>query len=457
MMRQQSDKIRKKIAEAGVALMMVLGSVALLTALVVEFAYNSHITYTMSMNNLDRLKAYYLARSAVGFAKLQVKIEKDIRKQLANYSKYLTGVIGSEPVCKIMPFSTDLLRGGLGLLTGAGEENPEEGGSEEKSEADTGEKQPAEFEGIMAAAAAGDFLSFEGNFSVGCDVEDRKININYFYSLNPQDPVQENVEVNVYEYHKRLVESLLVSSDFDKHFEDSDPTARRELVNNIADWVDQNNVVDESPGFQAGYEEQRYPENSYPVKNGKFSTPGELLLVAGMGDDIYRQLLPNITIYGDDKLNLCLAEEPMIKAFVIRYSNVTQDVDPILPDNNELLDEIVAAVQQACLTPTPKALEVANAIRTVLNLEPEAATNSSKGKKTTKTAESTSKSGFAGNEEGKAKAVPTKLSDQISTENRFYSFDLTGSSGDIILSIKAVLHTEDKDPNKWKMLFYRVE
>ena len=71
--------LKRRLGESGVALLMVLGSVAILTTMVVEFAYNSHIAYTMTRNNLDRLKAYYLARSGMGFAKLQVKIEKDIR------------------------------------------------------------------------------------------------------------------------------------------------------------------------------------------------------------------------------------------------------------------------------------------------------------------------------------------------------------------------------------------
>jgi hypothetical protein len=244
----------------------------------------------------------------------------------------------------------------------------------------------------------------------------------------------------------------LVGGEFDKYFEE-DPTARRKLVDNLADWIDKNNLVDEAVGFQGGYEDQRYQGGSYTVKNGKLSTPGEILLVAGIGDDIYQKLISNVTIYGDEKVNLCLANESMIKAFVIRYSNVTEEVDPILPDNEELLIEIVAAVQEACMTPNPKAHEVANAVLKVLNLPPEAATVASKEPPQPEKTEESAQEGQV----PKPTVVPTKLTEQISTENRFYSFDLTGSSGDIILNIKAVIHTEDRDPDKWKMLFYRIE
>lgn len=444
-----------KLRQSGIALLVVLASVALLMALVVEFAYNSHIYSSMAKNDLDRLKAYYFARSAMNFAKLQIKIEKDIRKQLEKYSKHLEGVIGSEPICKLMPFSSGMLReavGGFGTEGGEAEEGEGEEGETEESggeatgkEGQMGRKQG--IEGIMAATAAKDFLAFEGDFSVSCDVEDRKINLNYFFELNPQDPVPENIEVNAYENHKRLVESLLTGAEFEE-LSEQDPLGRRRLADNLADWVDKNNLVDESPGLQAGYEDEKYPEGSYSVKNGKFSTPGEILLVAGMGDDIYRNLIRNVTIYGDDKVNICLAEEAMIKAFVIRYSNVSEEIDPILPDNDELLDGIVNTVQQACLKPNPKANEVANAIRTALNLKPEASKPPPK--------DSGTKEKGTPQEKGPT-AVPTRLTDQIVTENRFYSFDLTGRSGDIILNIKAVMNVEDKDPNKWKLLFYRVE
>jgi len=445
---------RHRKRQEGIALLMVLSTIALLTTLVVDFGYNSHIAYTMASNNRDRLQAYYLTRSALGFARLQVKIEKDIRSQLAKYAKYLEGVVGSEPICTLMPFSTGLLRG----FTDGAAEGGLEGGAE-----DSGETVPTEgveegaggglqFEGIMAAAAASDFLSFEGDFSVSCYVEDSKMNLNYFRQLNPEEPIPEEEEVNDYERHKRLLESLLAGSAYNEFFEDT-PEKRRELVNNIADWVDTNNLVDEQPGFQGGYEDQYYQDRSYTVKNGKMSTPGELLLIEGMSDDIYNKLYSNVTIYGDDKINVCLADDEMVKAFVVRYSNTTAEIDPILPDNDELLAEILDAVRQACLTPLPKANEVANAIRGILGLEPEAAVKETKSKSKTKTAKKDEDK--EGDEE--KKPVAKTLTEQIVTENRYYSFDLTGSAGDIILRVRAVLHVEDKDPEKWPLLFYKVQ
>lgn len=457
-------KAARKKGQQGIALLMVLASIALLSAMVVEFAYNSHISYSMARNNLDRLKAYYLARSGLEFAKLQVKIEKDIRQQLSKYAKYLEGVVGSEPICQLMPFSTGLLRGFVPSTAGEAEGEP--GGTEEGAKEGEGEGEEAEmelgFEGIMAAAAAGDFLSFEGDFSVSCNVEDSKINVNHFRNLKPNAPIHENDKINPYEHHKRLVESLLVSPQYNKIF-GKEPEKRRQLVNNIADWVDKNTLVDEQPGVQGGYEDQYYRDAPYTVKNGKFSTPGELLLVAGMNDDIFDKLAWNITIYGDDKVNVCLGDDELVKAFVIRYSNSSRELDPILPDNEELLTLVLAAVREACLTPLPKPNEVANAIREILGLPRESvAASSGRGRAGSRRRRTTGddEESERGEEEGEAEEGPPplkSLTEQIVTENRYYSFDLTGSSGDIILRIKAIMNTEDKDPEKWQTLFYKVQ
>jgi type II secretory pathway component PulK len=427
-------------SERGVALLMVLTTITLLTGMIVEFAYNSHIAYSMSMNQLSRVKAYYLARSALGFARLQVQIEKDIRAQLARYANYLTGVVGSEPICKIMPFSTELFR--ATVSAGDGEDSEASDDFDDSGDAGGEESSELSFGGILKAAAVGDFLNFDGDFSVSCGVEDGKLNLNYFRDLKPDEELAEGVEVNPYESHKRLIESLLATPDFQEFFED-DLTLRRKLVNNIADWVDANTQVDESPGFQAGYEDQVYTDFPYKTKNGKFSTTEEVLLVAGMHDLLFEKLAPNITIYGDDKINLCLAEDPAVKAFVIRHSNENPDLTPIYPDNDELLDKIVEVVRDACMTPSPQANQIANAIRTILGLPAEALPKNSKSKK--KNSKKTVKPG------------PKTLTEQIVTEHRYYSFDLTGSSGDIILNIKAVLDVTDKDPKKWRYLYYRIQ
>src|SRR5512134_1445873 len=106
----------------GVALMMVLGSLLILTTLVVEFAYNAHVGYDLAATQRDRLKAYYLARSGYSMARLELKFEKDIRARYASLLKNLKGSgVTADPLCKQIPLSTGLLKGlSAGLIPGMG-------------------------------------------------------------------------------------------------------------------------------------------------------------------------------------------------------------------------------------------------------------------------------------------------------------------------------------------------
>jgi len=138
-------------------------------------------------------------------------------------------------------------------------------------------------------------------------------------------------------------------------------------------------------------------------------------------------------------------------------------MDPIMPDNEELLTLVLAAVSEACLTPLPKPNDVANAIREILGLPREAAAAAPRTASRTRRqrraegAEEAEEETEGENEEEAGPPPLKTLTEQIVTENRFYSFDLTGSSGDIILRIKAIVNTEDKDPDKWQTLYYKVQ
>ncbi|KAB2841571.1 hypothetical protein F9K50_03695 [bacterium] len=59
-MRTRAPKPNRRSAR-GIALLMVLASLAILSSLVVEFAYNSNVTYNLALNQKDRVQAYYLA------------------------------------------------------------------------------------------------------------------------------------------------------------------------------------------------------------------------------------------------------------------------------------------------------------------------------------------------------------------------------------------------------------
>ena len=416
--------------EKGVALILVLSALVMLSTVVVEFAYNAHIAFITAANERDRLQAYYLARSAMNFAKLQISLEKALRQRFSKYSKYLQGYISSEPFCKQLPFSTTLFRG---LMDMAGGE--EEEGLPEELEEEGGAGGLMGL-GVMGSINAEDLLSFEGDFSIECDDEQGRINLNYFRDVEKKADI--SGEGNAYEAHKKLLENLMAQGSFEKILENRKDDIR-DIVNNIADWVDSNDRINEAPGISGGYENSVFAKSDvdYKVKNGKFFTIAELLLIEGIGDDLYKALLPHVTVYGDDKLNPCLASDDMIVSFVMRYSEQDPSVPVISSDKDERVSLILEDVHEACMNPSPNVNDVAQAITSRLGTQETQATEE-KGKTTKKTTQSSS------------------LASQLTTTNRFYRLNLVGTVGDISMRIQAILDTKGAISN-WKLLYYRVE
>ncbi|MDO8643949.1 MAG: hypothetical protein Q7S00_03150, partial [bacterium] len=96
-------------SQRGVALIMALGSIVVLTALAVEFGFNSHVAYSMAKNEQDRLQAYYMARSALQFAKMEIQLEKEVRQKFSGIMQQAG--VSNQPLCQQVPFDTLLLRG----------------------------------------------------------------------------------------------------------------------------------------------------------------------------------------------------------------------------------------------------------------------------------------------------------------------------------------------------------
>lgn len=96
-----------------------------------------------------------------------------------------------------------------------------------------------------------------------------------------------------------------------------------ELVNNIQDWVDADkeslNGGDENRYYRDFDLEESNPDFLPP--NHPFKTLDELHMVAGMKDDFYNILKPEITIYGTLGINVNYANEDMLKALDVSVSD----------------------------------------------------------------------------------------------------------------------------------------
>jgi hypothetical protein len=300
---------------------------------------------------------------------------------------------------------------------------------------------------IAQREGAEEFLSFEGDFEGECVVESTKINLNSFASWKP-DKVVEG-KLNDFDQFKEFLVKFLSDPAYEDLFEKADVTPV-EVVRNIADWVDTNERVNEPGGIMGAPEDSLYErkELSYPLKNGKFTTPQELYLVEGVVDEWFFPLESKFTIYGDEKVDVCNASDEVVASLIRRYVENKPDALPIDWNDTELVDKLVSSVMNGCAMGgtgeqlkknVSQALEAALAEISGTPYELPVQTTTTGGTTTTTTTGST-----------------TDFAKYISTENRFFSLKLTGLVGDIAVTIRAVLDVKEKDPKKWKLLYWRV-
>src|SRR6476469_9977459 len=84
--KKAQGKARGLRSERGVALLIAIISIAILTAVAVDFAYSSRVDLQLAANQRDEVRAYYLAKSGVGLSRLMLKFQKQ-----------LDGMMGSIP------------------------------------------------------------------------------------------------------------------------------------------------------------------------------------------------------------------------------------------------------------------------------------------------------------------------------------------------------------------------
>lgn len=394
--------------------MMVLAAVAVISALVVEFAYNAHIFYEVAASQRDQLKAEYLARSAIGLVRLELQSEQQLRRQFAELLAALpVGEVSAAPFCKMIPLSSGLIvemaSGGLAEVGTPAEEKP----------------KPEE--------GAEDPFHLGGDFEGSCGTEEGKINLNAFSQMSGvSDSPATAADAALAEGRKAFLIALMAGKPFEPIFEGRRDDIRK-IANAIADWADPDDRINEAPGIQGGYEEALYSGLSYKPKNGKYTSTAELLLIPGVGDRLYRLMEPNVTVYGDARTNLCQASDDTIVAFVAQYVSEVIGRGGFNPGDEAQKETLLESVRQACAQPNPTPTQVAASITSV--------TGSAGG---TGGAADTGSTGASG------------LASKITTTNRFYTLKGVGTAGDVRVRIIEVIDTQGR-PNSWKTLYFRME
>jgi general secretion pathway protein K len=277
---------RGRQAERGVAMIIAVVSIAILTAVAVDFRYNAHVDLRTAANQRDEAQAYYLAKSSVGLSRLVLSFQKQLD------SIKLPSFGGANPLStglniqlhQIARVDCHMLRS---MVNSVDEPEPR------REEPRRGE---SEVEALQAPPRRS-FGGFTGCFDSNIAAEETKINLNALNSATAATAPS----------------ALRILSDkrFEFLFEGEDRHRVRvtpqELLIHIQDWVDDDevqsslNLTGAGLPFVPGFTDEngvymRY-DPRYEAKNAYFDSLDELYLVHGMNDRMMAAFRERFTVY----------------------------------------------------------------------------------------------------------------------------------------------------------------
>lgn len=326
-------------APHGVALLVVLIALSLMSAVVTDLGTNEIVRYRLASNDRDAMKAQALAESSLNIARLLLAMQDAVQPMITQLSQ--TGIpLPAHTFWQLVPLDSELLKGltsgemqsmfGMNVDAAVEERRARrEAELEEKKGSFDPDKEGAGLEPF--APPEGGFGAFDGTFRADIQDEEQKPATlrGWATTISP---------AQCYAYAQRIFH-VIEPERYDFLFEDRDGqgnrTTREELIANLYDWLDENqDAVDpradaaawcrgaggsEDAGYSSGY--KVVPKNAY------YDAPGELRLVRGMSDAHLRAFGDKISIYGEGKVNVLSAPIGTIEALI--YS-CAQPGEPLL-------------------------------------------------------------------------------------------------------------------------------
>lgn len=293
---------RRKKQRRGVALILVLGSLAVLTVLVTELQESSSSTLSAALAERDALKAEYHARSGASLSRMLIATEQPIRQVFAPMWAAM-GQKGAPPQIPVWKF-TSLVLGPFNCSESQGD-----------------------FTRITQAKpdSGKNLGSTGGCFDIRIIDEDSKINVNTAAKGDPFSQRQVGAALL----------GLMSSPQYAPLFENADadgqysnqPTICGALVD-YAD-ADENNYpcdpLADTANTSHGPEDNYYQSVGLPYlrKNAAFDSLDEVRLVRGVSDDFWATFVdPNsadpdqrvLTVWGQGKVNVNTANAQTLLA-----------------------------------------------------------------------------------------------------------------------------------------------
>lgn len=300
----------RKGRRGGVALMMVLAYILIMTALVVAHFQNNLVSLSIASNARDDIKAFYKARSALNLSRLILAFQYDLEKD-PDFARIMQN--SQFQIYQITDLLMEPFKTGAVALQGAGEESI------------------ASYD-LQGGGTTG--LGDEaGDYTVQITPEEGRININRFAGSNSK--------VALFD-----ICLLVAPKEYDDLFDDNGgehkhKAERLDMISALVDWVDTDQdktslnkrcEFEGAGGDEAGvYEKAALTKKQrYEPKNAKFTTLDELYLVHGITDDFMAQFRDSLTVYPIDKVNVNIATGRVLYAVLCNaVSSIGgQPIDP---------------------------------------------------------------------------------------------------------------------------------
>lgn len=278
-----------RLGDHGVALISVVVILAVMATAAADFAFNSEVDLVSAANARDDLRAHYLARSAINLSKLLLRVQEKFIEpnrqflggmdlQIADYAPFLMQAFNSKEGAEA-----------LGSMFGV---------------------DSAGIKGIGVDT---------GSFDLEMQSLDGKLNLNCGGGINTGSPVVTRFAASL--------AAMMLPARYNRMFEEPDEDGnyadRLEVMRAVLDWADQDTVMFGS----SAAEDYRYNtgKDPYEIKNHFYDTLEEVREVKGIDDDFMAAFGDQLTVYGDCKVNVSLAEPPLIAALIVQFAASPND------------------------------------------------------------------------------------------------------------------------------------